>query len=99
MAVSASNERLSPVTSENRRTSPPSIVTSMPRSRCAVTASRSPVDEGVAVGAALAPEVKTRLDNVNQIAVGNTPEEFATFLRENSERLNQVVLEARIKPS
>jgi tripartite-type tricarboxylate transporter receptor subunit TctC len=50
-------------------------------------------------GAALAPEVKTRLDNVNQIAVGNTPEEFATFLRENSERLNQVVREARIKPS
>lgn len=48
-------------------------------------------------GAAQTPEVKTRLENVNQLAVGNTPEEFTVFLRDNTTRLNQVVRDANIK--
>ncbi len=43
------------------------------------------------------PEVKTRLEQLNQFPVGNTPEEFTVFLRENGERLIKVVREANIK--
>lgn len=48
-------------------------------------------------GAATTPEVRSRLENINQFAVGNTPEAFGTFLRENTERLNQVVRDAGIR--
>ena len=43
------------------------------------------------------PDVKSRLEQLNQFPAGNTPEEFTQFLRENSERLERVVREANIK--
>ena len=48
-------------------------------------------------GAALTPEVKNRLEQLNQFAVGNTPAEFATFLKENEVRLVQVLKDAGLK--
>lgn len=43
------------------------------------------------------PEVKSRLEQFSQVPVGNTPEEFASFLQENRARLTKVVREANIK--
>jgi tripartite-type tricarboxylate transporter receptor subunit TctC len=48
-------------------------------------------------GAVQTPEIKVRLAQLNQFPVGNTPGEFATFLRENQSRLIKVVREANIK--
>ena len=48
-------------------------------------------------GAALTPDVKSRLEQLNQFAVGNTPAEFAAFLKDNGTRLTQVVRDAGIK--
>ena len=48
-------------------------------------------------GAALTPEVKARLEQLNQFAVGNVPAEFAGFLKDNATRLNQVVRDAGLK--
>ena len=48
-------------------------------------------------GAALTPEVKNRLEQLNQFAVGNTPSEFTTFLKENEVRLVQVLKDAGLK--
>ncbi len=43
------------------------------------------------------PEVKARLEQLNQFPAGNTPEEFRTFLQDNMTRLVKVVREANIK--
>jgi tripartite-type tricarboxylate transporter receptor subunit TctC len=43
------------------------------------------------------PDVKARLEQLNQFPVGNTPEEFAAFLQENRTRLVKVVRESNIK--
>jgi tripartite-type tricarboxylate transporter receptor subunit TctC len=43
------------------------------------------------------PDVKARLEQLNQFPVGNTPEEFAAFLQENMARLVKVVRESNIK--
>ncbi len=48
-------------------------------------------------GATQAPEIKARLEQLNQFPVGNTPEEFATFLRDNQARLVKVVRDSNIK--
>jgi tripartite-type tricarboxylate transporter receptor subunit TctC len=48
-------------------------------------------------GAVQNPEVRARLEQANQVPVGNTPEEFAVFLRENLGRLIKVVKESNIK--
>jgi tripartite-type tricarboxylate transporter receptor subunit TctC len=48
-------------------------------------------------GAVQTPDVKTRLEQLNQFPIGNTPGEFATFLQENMARLVKVVREADIK--
>ena len=48
-------------------------------------------------GAVQNQEVRGRLEQVNQLPVGNTPGEFAVFLRDNMARLNQVVKEANIR--
>ena len=48
-------------------------------------------------GAIQTPEVKARLEQLNQFPVGNTPEEFAVFLKENQTRLLQVVRDSNIK--
>jgi tripartite-type tricarboxylate transporter receptor subunit TctC len=48
-------------------------------------------------GAIQITEVKARLEQLNQFPMGNTPEEFAVFLRENGERLVKVVHDAGIK--
>lgn len=48
-------------------------------------------------GAVHTPDVKARLEQMNQFPVGNTPEEFATFLQENQARLVKVVHESNIK--
>jgi tripartite-type tricarboxylate transporter receptor subunit TctC len=48
-------------------------------------------------GAVQTPEIRARLEQLNQFPVGNTPEEFATFLQENQARLVKVVREANIK--
>jgi len=48
-------------------------------------------------GSVQTAEVKTRLEQLNQFPVGNTPEEFAVFLRENGERLVKVARDANIK--
>ena len=44
-----------------------------------------------------APDVKAKLEQLNQFPVGNTPEEFATFLQENMARLAKVAREANVK--
>ena len=48
-------------------------------------------------GATQTPEIKARLEQLNQFPVGNTPEEFAHFLRDNQARLVKVVRESNIK--
>ena len=48
-------------------------------------------------GATQLPEVKARLEQLNQFPVANTPEEFGAFLRENQARLVKVVREANIQ--
>jgi tripartite-type tricarboxylate transporter receptor subunit TctC len=48
-------------------------------------------------GATQAPEIKARLEQLHQFPVGNTPEEFATFLRDNQARLVKVVRDSNIK--
>ena len=48
-------------------------------------------------GSVHTPEVKSRLEQLNQFPVGNSPEEFAVFLRDNGERLIKVVRDASIK--
>jgi len=48
-------------------------------------------------GAVHNQDVRARLEQVNQLPVGNTPEEFAVFLRENAARFNKVVKEADIR--
>ncbi len=48
-------------------------------------------------GAAQTPEVKSRLEQLNQVPVGNTPAEFTTFLRDNGTRLTQVLRDAGLK--
>lgn len=44
-----------------------------------------------------APDIKATLEQLNQFPVGNTPEEFATFLQENMARLAKVAREANVK--
>jgi tripartite-type tricarboxylate transporter receptor subunit TctC len=48
-------------------------------------------------GATQSPEVKARLEQLNQFPVGNTQAEFSVFLRDTAERLVKVVREANIK--
>ena len=48
-------------------------------------------------GAVQTPEVKARLEQLNQFPVGNTPAEFAAFLHDNTTRLVTVVRESNIK--
>ncbi len=48
-------------------------------------------------GAVQTPDVRSRLEQLNQFPIGNTPEEFTTFLQENMARLVKVVREANIK--
>ena len=48
-------------------------------------------------GATQTPEIKARLEQLNQFPVGNTPEEFGTFLRDNQARLVKVVRDSNIK--
>jgi tripartite-type tricarboxylate transporter receptor subunit TctC len=48
-------------------------------------------------GATNTPEVKARLEQLNQFPVGNTPEEFGVFLRDNPARLVKVVHDSNIK--
>ena len=48
-------------------------------------------------GSVQTPDVRARLEQLNQFPVGNTPEEFAVFLRDNGERLVKVVRDANIK--
>ena len=48
-------------------------------------------------GAVQNAEVRNRLEQVNQLPAGNTPEEFAAFLRENTARFNKVVKDANIR--
>jgi tripartite-type tricarboxylate transporter receptor subunit TctC len=48
-------------------------------------------------GATQTPEVKARLEQLNQFPVGNTPEEFGAFLRDNMARLVKVVRDSNIK--
>jgi len=48
-------------------------------------------------GATNTPEVKARLEQLNQFPVGNTPEEFGAFLRDNTARLVKVVQDSNIK--
>jgi tripartite-type tricarboxylate transporter receptor subunit TctC len=48
-------------------------------------------------GAVQAPDVKAKLEQLNQFPVGNTPEEFAAFLQENMTRLAKVAREANVK--
>ena len=48
-------------------------------------------------GAVQTPDIKVKLEQLNQFPVGNTPEEFATFLQENMARLAKVAREANVK--
>ena len=48
-------------------------------------------------GATQSPEVKARLEQLNQFPVGNTQAEFGTFLKDTAERLVKVVRDANIK--
>jgi len=48
-------------------------------------------------GAVQSPDVRAKLEQLNQFPIGNTPEEFATFLQENMARLAKVAREANIK--
>ena len=48
-------------------------------------------------GAIQTPEVKARLEQLNQFPVGNTPEEFGVSLRDNQARLVKVVRDSNIK--
>lgn len=48
-------------------------------------------------GATHTPEVKARLEQLNQFPVGNTPDDFGVFLRENQARLVKVVQDSNIK--
>ncbi len=48
-------------------------------------------------GAAQAPDVKAKLEQLNQFPVGNTPEEFATFLQEDMARHAKTAREANVK--
>ena len=48
-------------------------------------------------GAVQTPDVKAKLEQLNQFPVGNTPEEFAAFLQENMTRLAKVAREANVK--
>jgi tripartite-type tricarboxylate transporter receptor subunit TctC len=43
------------------------------------------------------PEIKAKLENMSQFPMGNTPAEFAEFLRANGAALNQVIRDAHIK--
>lgn len=43
------------------------------------------------------PEMRARLQEIGQFAVGNTPEQFGAFLRENMTQLGKVVRDANIK--
>ena len=47
-------------------------------------------------GATLTPEVKARLEQLNQFPVGNTTGEFTAFLKENQARLVKVVHDSNI---
>jgi len=46
---------------------------------------------------ALFPDIKARLEQLNQFPVGNALEEFAAFLQENMARLSKVAREANVK--
>ena len=45
----------------------------------------------------VAPDIKARLEQLNQFAVGNTPGEFAIFLQVNMARLAKIAREANVK--
>jgi tripartite-type tricarboxylate transporter receptor subunit TctC len=49
-------------------------------------------------GALQAPEVRAKFLQLNSFPVGNTPDEFAAFLRDNMTRLGSVVRDANIRP-
>jgi tripartite-type tricarboxylate transporter receptor subunit TctC len=44
------------------------------------------------------PEMKERMDKLGFIAAGGTPQQFATFLREDTQRWGKVVKDAKIPP-
>ncbi len=48
-------------------------------------------------GAVQTPDVKAKLEQLNQFPVGNTPEAFAVFLQDNMARLAKVAREANVK--
>ena len=48
-------------------------------------------------GAVASPDVRARLEQLNQFPIGNTSDEFATFLQENMARLAKIAREANIK--
>ena len=48
-------------------------------------------------GALQAPEVRARFLQLNSFPIGNTPDEFAAFLKDNVARLGRVVRESNIK--
>ncbi len=48
-------------------------------------------------GAVQSPDIKAKLEQLNQFPVGNTPEEFTVFLRENMARLAKTAREANVK--
>ena len=48
-------------------------------------------------GALQAPEVRAKFLQLNSFPIGNTPDEFASFLRDNVTRLGRVVRESNIK--
>jgi tripartite-type tricarboxylate transporter receptor subunit TctC len=48
-------------------------------------------------GALQAPEVRAKFLQLNSFPIGNTPDEFAAFLRDNVTRLGRVVRESNIK--
>ena len=52
---------------------------------------------GAFAGAVQNQEVRARLEQVNQVPVGNTPEEFAAFLQDNRTRFIKIVRESNIK--
>jgi tripartite-type tricarboxylate transporter receptor subunit TctC len=53
---------------------------------------------GAFAGALQAPEIRAKFLQLNSFPIGNTPDEFATFLKDNVTRLGRVVREANIKP-
>ena len=48
-------------------------------------------------GALQVPEVRAKFLQLNSFPIGNTPDEFAAFLRDNVTRLGRVVRESNIK--